>query len=265
MKLPRIWPQYAHGEQKKTLSEWFLSPLGQELLSAEQQLLDHILPDLFGYHALQLGQVVPCHLLRESRILHRFVADKQLVSVQGLSALQTLPHQLPLASQSVDVVVIHHLLEVTHNPHALLREAARVVIPEGHILIVGFNPWSLWGLWRFCRMPWTTTGWLTQALSAQRLHDWLSLLGFEMLGVETSYFRPPVTANPLRQHLLWLETLGRRYWPHGGASYVILAQKKSSCLTPIRLRPQIRALMPAGLATESRKEYQQNQTPPVEE
>ena len=85
MKLPRIWPHSLEQSQAK-LAQWFLTPLGQEFLASEQALLEHILPDLFGYHALQLGQVTPCHLLKGSRILHKLLADKQPVSVEGLSA-----------------------------------------------------------------------------------------------------------------------------------------------------------------------------------
>ena len=82
-----------------------------------------------------MGQIVPCHLLHASRIRHRIVADKQLLTVEGLSSLPALPEQLPLAANSMDVVVLQHLLDVTVNPHAVLREAARVLIPEGLSLI----------------------------------------------------------------------------------------------------------------------------------
>lgn len=256
MKLPRIWP-YAEPSFNK-LASWFLTALGQELLHSEQALLDEILPDLFGYHALQLGQVVACDLLQGSRILHKILADKQPKAVQGLSSLCALPEQLPFANDSMDVVLIHHVLEAVNQPHATLREAARVTIPNGYLLIVGFNPWSLWGFWRFCRMPWSSNVWLSQALSAQRLHDWLALLGFDVVGVETAYFRPPVSHAGLRQHLSWLEALGQRYWPQGGASYVILAQKKTSCITPIRLRQKILPLVPNTLAVESRRKHSQS-------
>jgi hypothetical protein len=92
-------------------------------------------------------------------------------------------------------------------------------------------------------------------MSAQRLHDWLTLLDFEVVGVETAYFRPPINSPALRQHLLWLEALGQRYWPQGGASYVMLAQKKSSCITPIRLRKKVLSLVTTPLAAESRQKH----------
>ena len=53
MKLPHIWQPDARLDNRQQLADWFGSPLGQEVLSAQQQILSHILPDFFGYHALQ--------------------------------------------------------------------------------------------------------------------------------------------------------------------------------------------------------------------
>ena len=252
MKLPHIWQPDARLDNRQQLAEWFESILGQELLHAQQQVLDHILPDFFGYHALQLGQVVPCHLLENSRIPHRLVADKQISHVRGLSPLLAMPEQLPLASNSMDVVLVHHLLDIAKSPHAVLREASRVVIPDGYLIIVGFNPWSLWGLWRFCRLPWSNTPWLRRALGAQRLADWLTLLDFDVVGVESAYFKPPIEQDGIRHYFQWLELVGSKYWSHSGASYVILAQKKESCMTPLRLRKPLLNIMPSPILVENR-------------
>jgi SAM-dependent methyltransferase len=250
MKLPRIGQSIEAAQA--ILAQWFLSPLGQELLVLEQRLLLGVLPDLFGYHAVQLGQITPHGLLNGSRILHKVVLDKQPQLLEGVSVLAALPQQLPFANDSIDLVLVHHLLEVAYRPQAILREAARVVIPEGHLLIVGFNQWSLWGLWYFCRMPWSSLPYIPHSLSVRRLHDWLNLLGFEIVGVETCYFGPPIKQHKLRPYFLWLEALGKRYWPQSGGSYVILAQKKTSCITPIRLRPRMMPIVPNALVTESR-------------
>lgn len=252
MKLPHIWQPASRIDVSQALSAWFNSELGRELLTAEDRLLGHILPDLFGYHALQLGQIVPRHLLMDSRIRHRIVADKQLLMVEGLSPLLSLPEQLPLPANSMDIVVLQHLLDVSVNPHAVLREAARVLIPEGHLVIMGFNPWSLWGLWRFCRLPWSDTPWLKRDLSPQRLADWLALLDFDIVGVESAYFMPPIATTGVRQRFMWLEALGQRYWSQGGAAYAVLAKKRVACVTPLRLRQPFLQLLSPPFVTESR-------------
>lgn len=252
VQLPHIWQPDSRPDLTGTLGEWFNSELGSDVLAAESRLLAHILPDLFGYHALQLGQITPCHLLQASRIRHHILADKHLQAVDGLSPLLAQPEQLPLATGSMDVVLLHHLLDVAVSPHAVLREAARVLIPEGYLVVLGFNPWSLWGLWRFCRLPWSNTPWLKRDLSPQRLSDWLTLLDFDVVGVESVYFKPPIGTTAIRQRFNWLEALGLRYWSQGGACYALLAQKRVACVTPLRLRQPLLQMLKPPLISETR-------------
>lgn len=253
MELPRILRSEAQHDLQPDFRSWFGSDLGRYLLQEEEQLLAQVLPDLFGYHALQIGQVVPTNLLASSRIRHCCVVNTQRPGVAGLSGLQAQPEQLPFAKDSLDLVFIHHGLDGAPSPHALLREASRVLIPEGHLVIVGFNPWSLWGLWRLFRLPWAQLPWLRRPLTPQRLADWLTLLDLEVVGLESVCFVPPFTHASIRSRFAWLETLGKRYWNQGGAAYVLLARKHVSCLTPINMRRRSRYPAPAPvLVTEAR-------------
>lgn len=252
MELPRLFTNERRLDLRADLQQWFVSDLGAHLLQTEEQLLSRILPDLFGYHALQVGHVVDANLLAGSRIRHRCVADVEPVTIKGLSPLRAAPEQLPFASASLDLVFLHHGLDASPHPQALLREASRVLIPEGHLLILGFNPWSLWGLWRLFRWQ-TTVPWLRRPLSPQRLADWLPLLELEVVGVESACFVPPLTHATIRRRFAWLEKLGRRYWSQGGAAYVLLARKRVSCVTPIE--PRRRNVYPAAapaFVTEAR-------------
>lgn len=252
MELPHIWHPASRVDISGALGDWFGSDLGRSLLGAEKHLLGHILPDLFGYHALQVGQAVPDDLLESSRIRHRVVVDTDPVPSGDASLLRAAPGLLPLAANSIDVVLLHHYLDLTPHPHAVLREAARVLMPEGHLVILGFNPWSLWGFWRLFRLPWASTPWLRRVMSPQRLADWLSLLDFEVVGVESAYFRPPVQARWLNDRLGWLDQLGTRFWSQGGATYAVLARKRVACMTPLRLREPLLQMLRPALAAEAR-------------
>ena len=53
---------------------------------------------------------------------------------------------LPFPDHSLDLVVLPHALELSRDPHLTLREVERVLVPEGRVMILGFNPASLWGL-----------------------------------------------------------------------------------------------------------------------
>lgn len=253
MQLPRLFRAPRPEDLQPDLRAWFASDLGRYLRAEEARLLDRLLPDLFGYHALQIGQMAGDNLMASCRIRHCVVLDVERPDVPGLSPLRADPAQLPFAKDSLDLVFVHHGLDAAPSPHALLREAARVLIPEGHLVVVGFNPWSLWGLWRLFRLPWADLPWLRRPLGPQRLADWLTLLDFEVVGLEGVCFVPPLTHAGIRRRFAWLEALGRRYWGQAGASYVLLARKRVSCLTPVEMRR--RSLYPAPapvLLTEAR-------------
>ena len=161
------------------LQQWFDGRLGNSVLSMERNQVSRILPDLFGYHILQVGQRADAHLLDSSRIHHRIVTS-------GIATAGTAqnPHlvckctALPVATESMDVVVLPHLLEFAENPHQILRETERALIGEGHVIILGFNPWSLFGLWRLFLAWRDQPPWHGRYIGLTRLKDWLTLLGF---------------------------------------------------------------------------------------
>lgn len=253
MELPRLFKTESQHDLQPDFRCWFGSELGRHLLASERDLIGRILPDLFGYHALQMGHVVDWNLLECSRIRHRCVADIGMPVIEGLSPLRAQPDQLPFANNSLDLVFIHHGLDAASSPHALLREATRVLIPDGHLLILGFNPWSLWGFWRLFRLPWASVPWLKRPVGPHRLADWLALLDLEVVGLESTCFVPPVTHATIRRRFAWLEPLGRRYWSQGGATYALLARKRVSCITPVETRLMRMYRAPAAiLAAESR-------------
>lgn len=235
MQLPRLFQSEHQPDLQPALTVWYAGELGEALLDAEAALLADILPELFGYHAVQLGQVVRHNLLAASRINHRVIAGLA-PDVPGLSPLRAHLDQLPLTTGSVDLVLVHHGVDTAASAHDLLREAGRVLIPGGHLLVVGFNPWSLWGLWRLFRMPWSQQPWLRRFVSPQRLADWMRLLDFEVVGLESAFFLPPVNNPGVRHRFGWLERLGPKLWSQGGASYVLLARKHEACVTPVRNR-----------------------------
>ena len=160
----------------RDLRAWCKQPLGQQLTVAEQELLRDVLGDVFGYHLVQLDPACQSDSLAASRIVHRVV---QSCTDQGLEqppGLLGRAEALPLQSDSVDAFVLSHVLELAHEPHQVLREIDRCLVAEGHLIVLGFNPYSWWGLrkimfgWRG-KVPWSL-----RFVSLPRLKDWLSLL-----------------------------------------------------------------------------------------
>lgn len=233
------------------LAHWLQTPPGRYLLDWEQGRLDDAVVDIFGFHAVQLG-LPELDGLRANRMPHRWLAldARDRWPVQAAEAAAAPPptatptaallrcdfDALPLDSQSMDLIVLPHTLELARDPHEALREVERVLRPEGRVVILGFNPASLWGL----RQRW---GHLRQSLSRRserplylpsegefigyrRLRDWLRLLSFEVERGHFGCYRPPFTSAQWLSRMDWIERTGERWWPVLGAVYLLVAVKR---------------------------------------
>jgi hypothetical protein len=107
------------------LAQWFETEQGRYVLNWELGQFDNAVEDIFGYHALQIG-LPGIDFFRENRISH-----KTCVSLEPGAAVRARAWELPIASNSVDLVVLPHVLEFSAEPHRILREAERVLMPAG--------------------------------------------------------------------------------------------------------------------------------------
>jgi SAM-dependent methyltransferase len=228
-------------EQKawQELRTWYAGPSGARLGAAERELLSGILPDMFGYHLVQVGLPDGHDWLGGSRINHHILLDLARTNGSGErsdAGLFAAADRLPVASESVDVVVLPHTLDFHPRPHAILREVDRVLIPQGYVIILGFNPVSLWGLSRVFMTWHKQMPWRGQYYTQTRLRDWLALLGFDCTPRQGVFFRPPFANEKVMQKLMFMERFGQRCCPFISAVYALTARKRMSTLTPIRPR-----------------------------
>ena len=171
------------------LETWYGTERGQYLLNQISQALQPQLDNAFGYHIVQIGPLPGAPLFGACRINHRITASHR---EGGSTDLVCESGEIPLQSDSVDVVIAHHTLELVENPHQVLRELHRILTPQGQLLILGFNPHSLRGLVTRVRglskrSPWR----YHRPVSLSRLSDWLHLLGFELREDSHLYAVPP--------------------------------------------------------------------------
>jgi SAM-dependent methyltransferase len=232
-------------------ADWIASPAGRYVLGWEQQQLDRVVSDVFGFHALQLG-MPQLDALRENRMPGRgLVLDPAIAAsapylpppARGAGEPPLLPGRhapdgrstvwcdlldLPFDAQSVDLIVMPHTLEFTSDPHRLLREAERVLMPEGRLLIVGFNSLSLWGArqsaGRLVGRPFIPAR--HDLIAFARLKDWIKLLGFELERGRFGCYRPPLSTDKWLERHAFMEAAGDRWWPIFGAVYLVTAIKR---------------------------------------
>jgi SAM-dependent methyltransferase len=214
------------------LSEFLRSPPGRYVLDWEQQQLDAVVADIFGYHALQLG-LPEIDALRENRMPLRFCASDRLLAAAargdgGRVAVINRYEELPFATSSIDLVVMPHILEFAEEPHQVLREVDRVLVPEGQIVLTGFNPVSLWGLRqlmaRLGMAPFLPRE--GQFISLPRIKDWMKLLSFEVSRGRYGCYSPWARSEKSLARWRFLEKAGDRWWPVLGSVYLVAAIKR---------------------------------------
>lgn len=218
--------------------DWFQDPLGQSVLATEERVLEQLLPGFFGYHLFQLSPQERA-LFDSSVIQHKVKLTAEL-SQQSETTKHTddgmaaRPDQLPFADDSLDVVLLHHMLEFSNSPQNLLREAARVALPMGQLVIVGFNPLSFWGMYKPLgnlrkKLPWTG-----RFVPPGQLMDWLTLLDFKIDRAQYCMYGLP-TLRASRSLPDFSHGLSRNAnWPFGGV-YVIVASKQTGSM--IKMKP----------------------------
>lgn len=203
----------------QNLSDWLNTAQGRYVLSREQDFFDRSVSDIFGFNALQLGW---CEhdFLRASRMTLRTCAGDE-----SGAALRLCAEELPLASESIDLLILPHVLEFAEQPHQILREVERVLISEGSVLISGFNPYSLWGARRAFGAK-NGYPWAGEFIALQRLKDWLALLGFVVVSGGYSVHAPPFNLSSALARCKFMETAGERRWAVSGGVYFLHAIKR---------------------------------------
>jgi SAM-dependent methyltransferase len=236
-----------------SLRNWYRRPLGRLLADVEFSALGEQLPGLFGYHLMVIDPPWECCTLTDSRIPHHIV---QSVTPDPQCRPGVIGHTdaWPVLTDTVDAIILPHTLEMTSEPHQVLREADRSLIPDGHLIIMGFNPRSLWGLRgalsrRSPKMPWGS-----RFISMARIKDWLSLLGFDTLHSRYLFHRPPLQNTGMLDRLEFLEPASEHGRMLLAGAYILVARKRTVIMTPLKVSlGNRRRLFPVGVPSSSQR------------
>ena len=213
--MPKISPQ-----------EWFKSPLGQYLLNLEYGYINPVVMDTFGFYAIQMGNF-DIDFLDHSRIPNKFSLNSNHADLMASN------EALPFEEASVDLIIAPHILEQMAEPYELLKEIHRVLMPEGRLIISGFNPMSLWGIKRLLSFD-IDYPWNTKFIPLSKIKEWLPIIGLEMVEGNMGCYVPPIQQSSWLKKLHTMEKLGDRWWPMLGGFYFLVIQKRVHGMTPIR-------------------------------
>ena len=209
-------------------SPYWQSASGLAQLAWEQRVLDAFAERVFGYYALsfELGNLRTTAQSTIGNVIRVGPVGYQECSI----GIDLDVHDWPFQDDSLDYIVLPHVLEFSLDPHAVLREAARCLRPGGSMAILAFNPHSLLGL----QAGRTEIGHRSTWLTRSRLIDWLQLLNLHTDRGAFGQWRPMATQPQRYERWTWLDDAGERWWPQFANVFALRVVK--------RLSPDLRQL-----------------------
>jgi len=227
---------------------WLRSPLGARVYALERKLVSEALAQVFGWQLLQIGLWGDDDgLIVDARTQQKTVLAWHGDRVeQSERLIRSRTDSLAIGSDSADAVLLPHTLEYEPDPHEILREVGRVLSGEGHLIVLGFRPFSSWGMRHLFARDGFPPG-MDRLIGERRLRDWLKLLGFEIVDARRYLFTLPWGSPAAATSNTFLERSGELLWPMFAGGYLIKARKRVYTLTPIRPRWRLRPKVVGGL------------------
>ncbi len=234
------------------IQQWYESVAGQNAATAVQSAVAEMSNDIFGYYAAQVGELAGEYtLLHDSRIRSCFsVALDEQVGMDASIDLVADPAALPLVFDNLDLVVVSHVLDCTASPHDVLREIDRVLVPEGHCILIAFNAFSLRGL-SLALKNLVRRDESHSLYTAFRVQDWFEVLGFEVLEVRTVGHRYNIDRWSVVNRLGWLKWLADKYSQSFGHVRLIHVRKKVVKMTPWKPKLRTPPILKPGMAVNT--------------
>lgn len=210
------------------LESWYQSSAsGGRLRAQASEDMSLILDEWFGYHILVVGVDAGFDIKSMTRVQHlSTILPATSQAVKDKSSILACDEQLPIATESVDVVVLLNALELSEEPHRVLREVHRILTPHGHLLLVSSNPLSLRGVWNaLTGLFRSKRGPANNGLSVSKLHDWLTLLNFSVAPVRHKLWLPFSASGRLGGVIERLDNWLAEHNIPPGSAYVMFANK----------------------------------------
>jgi ubiquinone/menaquinone biosynthesis C-methylase UbiE len=214
------------------IDEWLSDDLCKSLLAQEKNSVEDALVDAFGQHLLHIG--VADNSINRCSINHKIVLKEDLSTAINSDGLCAKPEYLPFIQNSIDAVVLQHGLDFCLSPHKVLKEASRVLVPNGDLIVVGFNPFSLWGLRRLTSFRNKKLPWSANFIRVGRLIDWLTLLDFKVEEINYSGYRLPFNMSKGDSFFSGVDKRFNNADLPFGAVYTIKAKKQYAGMLPTK-------------------------------
>lgn len=211
---------------------WYRQMPGLMLLTDEKAWLDRIFENERGNVLLQLGGPFDNRLTESARAAKVIFVGSCIRTAHSKPVIQADADALPIDSDSIDLVLVMHVLESSKKAAQVLQEAHRVVKPNGKIIVLGLNRFGVWNACRFLTRK-HFFPFKEKCFSLGKVGRVLRALDCDITIRQTFCFRPPFSTAARAKRWLFLETLGQFFFPYFGSVFMLVAIKDVEGMTPL--------------------------------
>lgn len=226
------------------LREFYNSTLGHLAELSIAQALKSIWPTLPGERLVGLGYTVPWldDLSKGTERTFAFMPAGMGAASwpQGTHSRTALvfDEELPLPDSSIDRMLMVHALEHAEDPRETIKEAWRVLAPNGRLVIVVPNRRGIWA-----RSDATPFG-SGRPWSGGQLNRLLREANFTPEAWNEALLFPPSHRRSVMKATRWMEGIGRRFAVPFAGVLIVEAQKRLYQGLPVTSRSSRRVFVP---------------------
>jgi SAM-dependent methyltransferase len=232
--------------KRKFLFSFFETPQGKLLQVLEKIYLRKAITVSCQQTILQIGSLgwesefIDCSLYQKYCIL-----DNKSEGCAEAMKVCARSFKLPIQSETIDLVLLPHLLEFDTHRFQTMREIERVLKPEGEVVIFNFNLLNIWIRLHFLWDIKMSESWRGYFISRSRITDWLKLLNFEI--TSTSEF----TLDSILTTAERFKFGKRSFFAMAYAVRAVKRQYTLIPLTPVKAKPSRLLTASSGLKSSA--------------
>ena len=209
------------GNRKDALTLWYKGKPGADVFALEQRLIAPVVDHFRPFRCLELASrplVLPGQVKEKVNCSSTFNMDVTKSSACVVGDIGSLP----FSSEYFDLVVCCHVHEVSGHSAQTISELSRVLMPEGLIVFVGFNPYGIWRKRDFNGID----KWWSHPMNRQDLIVQGELCS--LIEVYTDYAGFLSVCDRKNRFQAYISTTLQRHFPESGILYKTVMRKRVS-------------------------------------
>lgn len=224
------------------MEQWLNTPPGKILIKMENQWLTSIFQNISGNYILQIGS--DPIFVKSLNFKNKIYLNAAKPKIRDETYVIGKLNALPFMPNSMDTILLPHILETYEQAKRFLKECYDIISPEGYLVILGFQPWSLVGIQHWLL---SKGNWESKYNSSYKIRSWLKKIGFEIQDENAFFYDKDRNIIKWVKKIYNIKNISDLALPRITGIYIIVAKKRVLALRPVF---NVKAAIKPGWSTQ---------------